>query len=141
MASASNYLEGQLGNHILRTGSFTKPSALYLALFTTKPAEDGTGGVEVSGAGYARIACGPADASWAEPVSGNGEFVNLVDFTFGSPTEDWAADPDYIVAFGIYDASTSGNLLIFDDLSDPQEVLSGSTAPEFSAGDLSIAFG
>mgnify|MGYP001028433545 CR=1 FL=1 len=141
MASATDYLETQLGNHILRAGSFTKPTALYLALFTTKPDDAGANGVEVSAGGYARVPCGPSDEAWAEPSDGSGEFVNLVDFTFGSPTEDWGVDPMFITAFGIYDAETDGNLLITEDLIVPQEVFNGGLPPKFAAGDLKITFG
>lgn len=34
MASMSDYLEVELCKHIFRTGSFTKPTALYVALST-----------------------------------------------------------------------------------------------------------
>jgi hypothetical protein len=85
------------------------------------------------------VACGPGDSTWAEPSDGSGEFVNLVDFTFPAPLEDWAADPGFIVAFGIYDQDD--NLLIVSDLILQQEVLAGGLAPKFSAGDLKIVFG
>ena len=138
MASATNYLENQIGNHILRTGTFTKPTSLEIALFTTAPGEDSTGGVEVTGDGYARVACGPDDSMWIEPTDGSGEFVNLVDFTFPNPTSDWAVDPSFITAMGIYDAG--GNLLITQDLIVPQEVFNGGLPPKFAAGDLKITF-
>ena len=140
MTSASDYLENKLGEHLLRTGSFTKPTAIWLARVKTKPAEVGTGGVEVTGTGYARVQCGPADASWAAPIAGSGEFVNLVDFTFGSPTSDWAVSPTPITAFGIYDAQTGGNLLIAENLLVAQEVFNGGLPPKFAAGDLKITF-
>ena len=146
MASASDYLETQLGTHMLRAGTFTKPAALWLALFTTKPGEENTGGVEVSttDTGYARIPCGPSDEAWAQSgvadENGDYPFVNLVDFTFGAPVADWASDPDFIVAFGILDAETGGNLLITEDLIVPQEVFNGGLPPKFAAGDLKITF-
>ena len=34
MAAKTNYLEDEVVKHIFRTGSFTKPSALHVALFT-----------------------------------------------------------------------------------------------------------
>lgn len=138
MSDASDYLEEQLGTHLLRTGSFTKPSSIWLALFTVKPDDDGTNGTEVSitSTGYGRVQCGPADASWSAPAGGNGKFINLLDFQFGSPSGDWGD----IVAFGIYDAETGGNFLIADDLLVPKTISAGDLAPKFAAGDLSITF-
>ena len=49
MTDAANYLEEQIGTHLLRTGVWPKPAGIFVALFTTMPAEDGSGGVEVSG--------------------------------------------------------------------------------------------
>lgn len=138
MSGASDYLEGELGKHILRTGSFTKPSAIWLALFTVAPDDDGTGGAEISitSTGYGRVQCGPADASWSAPAAGNGAFVNLLDFQYGAPLLDWGE----IVAFGLYDAETGGSFLISDDLLVPKTVNAGDLAPKFAAGDLTITF-
>lgn len=136
MSAASDYLEEQLGTHLLRTGSFTKPSTIYVALFTTLPDEDGTNGVEVNGAGYARVQHGPSDATWAAPVGGDGVFSNVGSIQFGSPTANWGT----IVGFGLYDASTAGNLLIADTLSQSVIVSSGDPAPAFAEGALTISF-
>ncbi len=83
----------------------------YVALFTTKPDDDGTGGVECTGSGYAR----KVYSSWVSITTdgvtyrkNNGaiEFVALSDALSG------------VVAYGIYDASSGGNLIDFDDLLD-----------------------
>ena len=134
MASASNYLEEEAGKHLLRTGSWTKPSAIYVALFVTAPGEDGTGGTEVTGTGYARVLHGPSDATWAAPVGGNGQFSNLGAVQFGSPTANWGT----ISAFGLYDAITSGNLLIVNTLTASVVVNSGDPAPAFAEGTLVV---
>jgi hypothetical protein len=136
--SASDYLEAQQGNHLLRNATFAKPSDIWLALFTVKPDDDGTGGTEVStsSTGYGRVACGPDDDMWAEPAGGNGEFVNLEDFQFGAPVDDWGD----LVAFALFDAETDGNLLIPSDLLHEKTVNDGDLAPKFAAGDLKITF-
>lgn len=137
MSAATNYFEEQIGTHVLRTGSFTKPTAIYVALFTTLPDEAGTGGVEVTGTGYTRVQHGPSDATWAAPVGGNGVFSNLGAIQFGSPTTDWGV----IVGYGIFDASTEGNLLIAHLLTGgPITVNSGDLAPGFAANTLTITF-
>lgn len=136
MSKASDYLETQLGTHLLLTSSFTKPAAQYVALYTTNPAEDGTGGTEVTGAGYARVAYGPGDAYWSAPTSGDGLFSNLAAIQFGAPTADWGT----IVGFGLLDNSTGGNLLIVSTLTASLVVNNGDPAPAFAIGALNITF-
>jgi hypothetical protein len=137
MSSASNYLEEQIGTHLLRTGSWTKPAALYVALFTTLPAEDGTGGVEVSGTGYARVQHDAADANWTAPTGGNGLYSNNGAVQFGSPTANWGS----IVGFGLYDASVAGNYLLGALFASPVTVNDGDPAPAFATGQLTITIG
>jgi hypothetical protein len=43
MAAMSDYLEQQLRTHIFRTGSFTKPSGLFVALCTAATSDSSTG--------------------------------------------------------------------------------------------------
>jgi hypothetical protein len=91
-------------NHILGTTTLTKPTTVYLALFTTTPTMPaGTGGVEVSGGSYARqpIAFGSASGS-APAVAANSALV-----TFPTATTSWGT----IAGAGIYDAVTGGNLI------------------------------
>ena len=52
-AQASDYLENKLIDHLFRAGTFAKPTALWVALFTGAPGDAG-GGTEVSGGSYAR---------------------------------------------------------------------------------------
>jgi hypothetical protein len=137
MSSASNYLEEQIGTHLLRTGSWTKPAALYVALFTTLPAEAGTGGTEVSGAGYARVQHDPGDANWAAPTGGNGLYSNVGAVQFGSPTANWGS----IAGFGLYDADTGGNYLLGALFASPVTVNAGDPAPAFATGQLTITIG
>lgn len=135
MSDKSNYLEGELIKHIFRTGSFTKPSGLYIALFTTAPdKEAGTGGTEVSGGSYARVQVGPSDATW-DAASNGGDTANTSVITFPTPSANWGT----IVAFGIYDASTVGNLLYSANLTTSKTVNNGDPAPNFPAGSLTVS--
>lgn len=135
--SASDYLEGQIIAHFLRTNSWTKPAALYMALFTVVPSDDGTGGTEVSttDTGYARVAVGPGDAYWDAPTAA-GLTANTSDVTFPTPTgsTDWGT----VQGAGIYDASSGGNLLFIVSVATPRAVLQGDPAPKFLAGDFTI---
>ena len=134
MASATDYLEGKIIDHLLGSGSWTKPTALYVALFITLPNEAGTGGTEVTGAGYARIQCGPGASFWSAPVAGNGISSNLGAVQFGGPTANWGT----LTGFGLYDAVTAGNLLVFAALTPTVTVNNNDPAPVFLVGDLTI---
>lgn len=106
MSNASDYLESELIRHLFRTGSFTKPAALHVALFTSAPSDAG-GGTEVSGGSYARAAANPADANWGAPTAGNGATSNVNTITFPTPTAAWGI----VTHWAIFDAATGGNLL------------------------------
>lgn len=135
MSHASDYLETQIGTHLFLTGSWTKPDALYVALFTVEPADAGTGGTEVTGGSYARVACGPGDAYWTESPTGTFKNANAV--TFPAPTADWGD----VAALGLYTAASAGTLLVHCPLVVTRTVLSGDQAPSFAAGDLAFAIG
>lgn len=135
MAALSDYLENELIKHIFRTGSFTKPAGLHVALFTAAPSDAG-GGTEVTGGSYARVAAGPLDATWDAPAAGNGVTANTADITFPAPTADWGS----VTHFGIFDAATAGNLLIHGALAAAKTVNNGDPAPKFLAGQLQITF-
>lgn len=71
MSQMSDFLEGEVIKHIFRTGSFTKPTVLAIALCTAAPVDADTGaltGKEVANAGaYARQTLNPLDANWTLP--------------------------------------------------------------------------
>jgi hypothetical protein len=133
MTAFSDYLEGQLINHVFRTASFTKPTGLYVALFTVTPSDSG-GGTEVTGGSYARVNLAPADANWTAPSSGNGQTSNLAAVTFPTPTADWGT----VVAIGIFDAVSGGNLLFWGALTASKTIHNGDAAPSFATGSLVI---
>lgn len=135
MSAMSDYLEGQLIDHLFRTGTFSKPAAIYLALYSAAPSDSG-GGTELSGGAYARTQVTQLDANWNAPTGGDGLTDNLNDITFPTPTANWGT----VVAFGIFDASSGGNLLIYGTLGTSKTVNNGDPAPKFSAGDLDITF-
>lgn len=135
MANMSDYLEVELRKHIFRTGSFTKPSALYVALFTVTPSDSG-GGTEVTGGSYARVQRDPLDANWTAASSTDGLTDNAAAITFPTPTANWGT----VVAFGIFDASTSGNLLIWGPITPNKTVNNGDPAPSFATGALDVTF-
>ena len=134
--SLSNYTEAAILDHLLRSTAWTKPIALYVALFTADPGEAGSLTNEVTGGSYARVACGPSDETWALPVGGDKTFTNVAAVTFPAPTAAWGD----VTHFGICDASSGGLVLASGALDTPTTIGSGAPAPEFGAGDLRIVF-
>lgn len=135
MSQMSDYLEGQIRAHIFRTASFTKPTALYVALFTAAPSDSG-GGTEVSGGNYARQNLPPLDANWTAPDGTGGLTDNAVAITYGVPSANWGS----ITHFAIFDAVSAGNMLFWGALTTPKTVNNGDPAPSFPIGTLDITF-
>jgi hypothetical protein len=110
MASKSYYLSTSLLDFLLRRVAFTAPVGIYVGLFTTIPTP-GSGGVEVSGGGYVRQA-----ATWNPAVNGTSSNAALV--TFSPATFPWGT----VVAFGLFDAASGGNLLYFAPMNAPRTI-------------------
>jgi hypothetical protein len=108
MSGLSDYTAKKLLEHIAGKTAFGTLPTTYLALFTASGADDGTGFTEVSGGAYARVALAGlfAAASGSAPST----IANNATITFATPTADWGT----IVAWGVYDAATAGNLLHWD---------------------------
>jgi hypothetical protein len=120
----TNYLENKLLDHFLGTTSYTMPSPVYVALFTAAPGDAG-GGTEVTGGSYARqTAAFSAASSGATSNSAN------IDFT-GMPAAT-------TVAIAIFDASTSGNMLVHGTLTTNKTTDAGDTL-RIATGDLDIS--
>jgi hypothetical protein len=101
MAALSDHLEKLLLDWSMTTGTATRPSAWFLALYTAAPSDSG-GGTEVSGSGYARQAIAFNAAATPAGTTSNSAAVEFTASggSFGTVTH-----------IGIFDASTSGNLL------------------------------
>lgn len=135
MSAMSDYLEVELRKHLFRTGSFTKPAALWIALFTVAPTDAG-GGTEVTGGAYARVQRDPLDANWTAASATDGITTNAAAITFPAPTANWGI----VVAFGIFDASVAGNLICPGAVTPNKTVNLGDPAPSFAAGDIVVTF-
>lgn len=141
-AQASDYLENQLIDHLFRGGTFAKPAALWIALFTSAPSDSG-GGTEVTGGAYARVNLPPANTNWNATQGGTsgassgtaGATSNAVPITYAAPTANWGT----VGWYGILDAAVGGNLLIWDALTAPRTILSGDPAPSFAFGSLAVS--
>lgn len=128
--SFSDYLEDALLDHVLNATAFTSPTTLYVALYTAAPSDSG-GGTEVTGGSYARVSVTANTTNF--PAASGGAAANGTAITFPTATADWGT----VVAFGILDASSGGNLLLWADLTANKTVSSGDTA-SFAIGDLDV---
>jgi len=130
MANAkSDYLRSALVNHVLRATAYSNPSTVYAALYTVAPTSAG-GGTEVttSGTAYARQAITFGAPSPAGQVANSGAVV------FPTATAPYGT----VVAMGVFDAATSGNLLYFGTLGTSKAVGTGDQV-SFAIGALTVA--
>lgn len=132
MGDMSDYLKNEWRKHIFRTGSFTKPTALYYGLYTAAPTDAG-GGTEVTGGSYARVNLAPLDANYDAHATA-GRTRNQSTITFPSPTAAWGT----VTHMGVFDASTAGNLLFWKALNTPRVINNGDPAPVFNANAFDV---
>jgi hypothetical protein len=123
----TTYLSNKILDSIFRGSStWTRTPNLYFALFTSAPNASG-GGVEVAGGSYVRVAVTATTAAATfemtqsnpgPPAVGNdnatpgNHLFNAKAIIWPRPTAAWGD----VVAFGIYDLATGGNLLYYDML-------------------------
>ena len=137
-ATTSNWLYTNYMNFILRGGSFTPPTKVYIALFTTAPNLAGTSGSEVpanASTKYERVEVACNEASWTAPSGTNLEISNVQEITFAVPGTSW----NTITAAGIYDAATGGNLLWVGNIGTSKPVQAGDGAPRILPNQLKIS--
>lgn len=140
----TDYLENKIIDWLFRGQSYSPPATIYVGLLTGA-CSDSSGGTEVSGGSYARVGVSSSLANWAGTQSASstsassgtgGQTSNNAAISFPSPTANWGT----ITHFALYDASTSGNMLICKDLTASKTVNNGDAAPSFSAGALTVTF-
>ena len=124
MAGFSNYLENKVVGHVFGGSAYTAPSTLYVALYTSAPSDTG-GGTEVSGGAYARQTA--AFTISADTAS------NTSAIEYPTATADYGT----VVAVGVFDASSSGNLLAYGNLTTSKTVSTGDVF-RFNAGAIDI---
>ena len=124
----SDFLENEILDHILGTGAYTMPSNVYIGLSTGSFSDDNSG-TELSGSGYARQAITFAAASSASAATN-------ATVTFPTATGSWGA----VSNWGLFDASSSGNLLIHGAFASSKTIASGDVL-RVNSGDLTVTAG
>ena len=125
MAEMSNFLENSLINGTLRGTTYTAPTTVYLALYTSDPTDADTG-TEVSGTSYAR-------QSITVGAPSNGATTNSAAIEFPQAGGSWGT----VAYVGIRDASTAGNLLYHTPLDASKTIATGDVF-RIAAGSLSV---
>jgi len=127
MSALSDYAEKLVLDWMMTTGSATRPTSWYIALFTAAPSDSG-GGTEVSGNSYSR-----QSASWTAGSSPGGTTDNSGAISFTASGGNWGT----VSHIGIFDASSSGNLLWHGALTASKTISDGDTL-SFAIGALDL---
>ena len=121
--SYSDYLENKVQAHVFSGTAYTSPT-LYVALFTTATADDGTG-TEVTGGSYARQTM---TMTTTGDTSSNSAAVE-----FPTATASWGT----VTHMAVYDAVSGGNMLAHGALTTSKTIADGDVF-RFPAGDVDI---
>jgi hypothetical protein len=122
--SFTNDLETRVLQWALTNGSPTRPTAWWIGLFTAAPGEAG-GGTEISGSAYAR-------ETVTFTVSGD-TATNNAAIEWDAATGSWGT----ITHIAVFDAETSGNMLVYAALTASKTIASGDIL-RIPSGDLDI---
>lgn len=122
--SFSNTLETNVLKWAFSADAVTRPTAWYVALYTSNPADDNSG-TELSGNAYART-------SATFTVSGN-EATTSAAVEFPEATGSWGT----VSHVAVFDASSGGNMLAYAALTAAKAIDAGDIL-RIPAGDLDI---
>lgn len=124
MPALTNTLANSLINAVLRATAYTSPGTVYLGVYTTAPAANGSG-TEVTGGSYTRVAM-----TFAAPSGGVTSNTNEVDI-IGMPAVT-------IRGLALMDSSSSGTMLFYGSLATPKTTNARDTFT-VKLGDFSVA--
>ena len=125
MSAMSAYLELKVLDHVCSVTAYTMPSNVYVGLSTWSFGDDNSG-TELSGNNYAR-----KEATFS--AASSGAITNSGTVEFNAATGSWGS----VSHFGIFDASTSGNLLLHGAFAAAKTITTGDIL-RINAGDLDI---
>ena len=124
--SLSNTFETRVLTWLFTGDAVTRPSAFYIALFTSNPDEDASGTeVSTSGTAYAR-------QSATFTVSGN-EATNSAAIEFPTATASYGT----VTHIGVFEAASAGNLIAYAALTTSKAIDTGDVL-RLPANDLDI---
>lgn len=125
--SFTDYLEQKVLEHTFRNTAYTSPTTVYLGMLSAAPT-DSTAGTELASLyGYARQAVA------FDAYSAGKSVANTSNETFTASGGAW----NTITHFGVYDASSGGNLLAYGEIL-PNVLVSDGETFTVEAGKLVI---
>ena len=128
--SASNHAESLILNWLLTTEAVTRPTDWFIGLFDGDPTDAGSSGTEVTTsvrvAGRVTVTFG---ASTGGDPAANTNAVNFGDAANAVPS---------VTHFGIFDAGSSGNLLLSGPLQGQPLAISAGQPVQFNIGDITV---
>ncbi len=127
MAGFSDYLEVEIADWLNGTQMPTPPTDLYVGLFNGDPTDSGSGGTEVT---TTIRAAGRVTCTYSRS---GGVLTNTSAADFG--TADAGATVDY---FAIFDAASSGNMLMHAAVSSGGGAITTGQAVSFAIGALTL---
>lgn len=127
----SAYLADRLIECLFKDGTaLANLPNLYVGLFTTMP-DCCSNGTEVTASGnYARVAV--AAANWSQNPANGPSVQNNANVTFNTANGSWGT----AIGIGLFDASTSGNLLFAGALRPATLITTGSPPLNLMAGQI-----
>ncbi len=140
MSAMSDFLEDKVRGYIFRSGTFTQPTTLRVALCTAATTDANTGATitEVANSGsYARTGPDAGTGNWTAPDTTGGLTDNTSAITFPTASGSWGT----VSHIAIVDSATygAGNSLLHGALTASKTVASGDVF-QFAAGALDVTF-
>jgi hypothetical protein len=137
----TDYLENKIADDLFRTTTYA-PAATWVGLMTAAANCDTGSVTEVTGGSYGRVQVTKGDTGWkgthastTGASSGTGGTIsNAAAITFPAPTANWGT----VTHFGIWDAQTTGNLLVCKSLTTSKTINNGDAAPSFAIDALTV---
>lgn len=123
----STYLANELLDHLFKVGAYSVPTNLYVGFSTANPGDTAGALAEPSGNNYSRTVLNGWDAA------SGGATDNTADFEGPVASGSWGT----LTHVAIFDASTSGNMLLYAALTSSIAITAG-LFPEFLAGELDV---
>jgi hypothetical protein len=133
----SEHLANLLLDHCFGADAYTPETTVYAALFTSAPTASG-GGTEVTGGSYARVPITNNLTNW--PAASGQIKRNGTAITFPTPSADWAPSGTPVIGAGLFDAASSGNLLIYGPFTTSRTIVNGDAAPSILANGGTFTF-
>jgi hypothetical protein len=129
--SINDATENKILDHIVGKTSYTMPSTVYVALFTTAVTDTG-GGTEVTGGSYARKLTAGAD--WTAAAAGASSNAAII--TFVTPTGSWGTVTHFALMASV-SGVTAADYIAWADLTSSQAIGTGN-AVSFAIGALAL---